>query len=413
MDFVEATFNNNVRINVKQSKLEKNKVNVIVRFGNGLKEQPTDKSGLGLFTSATFIHGGLQSISMNDLMRNLSDKDVGLEFSVTDDAFQFSGECSPSLLGMELQLCTSFLTSPGYRDEARDHILAGSENMYAQLEHTPEGVLSNEAFSFLRSGDPRFSVPARDVLKKFTMKDVQAWLAEPLRRGYMEVVVVGDVDPDQAIQLAAKTLGALPERAGVKPEFDRQSKLQFPAAPKLKEFRFDSKTPRAVSMVCWPTPGARDQIIARRLNVLKAVLDDRLRIKVRQELGDTYTPQVVLYSSDAYPDYGYLAAVMTVDPKRVGDIGSLVARIGGELTKDAISEDEVSRALKPIVASYDALDNGYWVGLLIDCQAHPTCLEDARREKSDYQSMKTADIESLAKKYLSADKATIVNVAPK
>ena len=118
----------------------------------------------------------------------------------------------------------------------------------------------------------------------------------------------------------------------MKPEFDRQSKLQFPAAPKLKEFRFDSKTPCAVSMVCWPTPGARNQNVARRLNVLKAVLDDRLRIKVRQELGATYTPQVVLYSSDAYPDYGYLAAVMTVDPKRVGDIGPLVAKIGGELT---------------------------------------------------------------------------------
>ena len=181
LDFVEATFNNHVRINVKQTKLEKSKVNVIVRFGNGLKEQPADKPGLALFTSATFIHGGLQSINMNDLMRNLSDKDVGLQFSVTDDAFQFSGECSPSLLEMELQLCTSFLTSPGFRDEARDHILAGSENMYAQLEHTPEGVLSNGAFSFLRSGDPRFSVPARDVLKKLTMKDVQAWLAEPLR----------------------------------------------------------------------------------------------------------------------------------------------------------------------------------------------------------------------------------------
>ena len=62
---------------------------------------------------------------------------------------------------------------------------------------------------------------------------------------------------------------------------------------------------------------------------------------------------------------------MTVDPKRVGDIGPLVAKIGGELTTGAISEDEVSRALKPIVASYDSLDNGYWVGLLIDCQAHP------------------------------------------
>jgi zinc protease len=413
LDFVEATLSNHIRVDVKRTNLEKNKVHVLIHFGGGMLEEPADKPGLGLMSSVTFIRGGLKALNMNQLQQNLADKDLGLQFSVADDAFQLDGTCAPSLLEMELQLCAAYLTAPGYRDEARDQFLAGSDSMYAQLEHTPEGMLNNGAFSFLRSGDPRFSIPAREVLKKLTMKDVQAWLAEPLRTGYMEVVIVGDVDAERALQLTATTLGALPERAAAKPAFARASKIQFPAAPKLKEFRFDSPTPRAISMVCWATPGPQDKLIVRQLCVLQAVLDDRLRIKVRQELGATYTPQVAMYSNDAYPDYGYIAAVLIVDPKRITDIGPLVAKIGDNLASGTISDDEFARALKPIVVSWDTLDNNYWVGLLTDCQAHPECLDSARRRKSDFKSITKADIEALAKKYLSAGKATIINVAPK
>lgn len=413
LDFVEAKLANNIRVNVKQTNLEKGKVHVVVRFGGGLLEEPANKQGLDLITSATFIRGGLKSQSLNELNQSLAGKNVGIRFSVADDAFQLSGDCSPALLDTELQLCAAYLTAPGYRAEARDQFFAGIDGLYAEIEHTPEGMLGNRAFPFLRSDDPRFSIPSREGLKKLTMKDVESWLAEPLRTGYMEVVIVGDIDQQEALQATAIALGALPERAAAKPDFAQASKIHFPAGPKLKEFRFDSQAGRAISMICWPTPGLRDPSIVRRLGVLKGVLNDRLRIKVRQELGATYTPQVVLYTADAYPDYGYIAAVLIVDPKQVAEIGPVVTKIGDDLASGSISDDELNRALKPIVASYDSLDNDYWIGLLTDCQAHPACLDHARALKSDYRSITKAEIESLAKKYLPARQATIVNVAPK
>ena len=412
LDFVEATLSNNVRVNVKRTALEKNHVRVVVRFGSGLLEMPADKPGLGLLTMATFIRGGLQSQSLSQMQQSLSDKEVGVVFNVADDAFQLSGGCSPALLELQLQLCAAYLTAPGYREEARDQFLAGAESFYAQLEHTPEGVLSNGAFAFLRGDDTRFKFPTRQELGKLTMGDVKAWLAEPLRSGYMEVVIVGDVDPDQALQLTAKTLGALPPRAAAKPEFATASKLQFPTAPRQKDFQFQSPAPRAVVMVCWPTVGSRASAIIRRLEVLRTVLNDRLWTKIRQELGATYTPETVQYSADAYPDYGYLAALLIVDPKQVAEIGPLAAKIGAELATRPITSDELDRARKPILASYDSLDNGYWTGLLIDCQANPVCLDQARIAKADYAAITTAELQALAKQYLAAGKATIINVAP-
>ncbi len=46
LDFVQAVFANNVRVNVKRTAFEKNVVRVAIRFGGGLLEMPADKPGL-------------------------------------------------------------------------------------------------------------------------------------------------------------------------------------------------------------------------------------------------------------------------------------------------------------------------------------------------------------------------------
>ncbi len=413
LDFTQATLSNNVRVNIKRTKLEKNEIYVRVRFGGGAYEEPADKPGLGLFTTITFQRGGLRSMTAQQLDQAIADKDMALGFAVDDNAFQFRGSCSPKLLETELNLCAAFIAEPAFRDDGRDRLLGGIDSFYAQFENSAEGVLISRAQPFLHGNDERFQFPPREVLTKLTMKDVERWLAKPLRSGYMEVAIVGDVDVDQGLQLTAKTLGALPEREAVKPAFADRQKIKFPASPKLKEFRFDSPAPRAVSMVCWPTAGSRDASLSRRIGVLSAVLSNRIFFKVRQELGATYSPDVEPYAVDAFPDYGYITAQLTVEPKKAVEIGPLVAKIGADLAAGSISDDEFERAIKPIVRSYDTLYNGYWLNLLTDCQTSPACLDSARRLKADYASITKAEIQQLAKQYFAAGKATVINAVPK
>lgn len=413
LDFTQATLSNNVRVNIKRTTLEKNEIYVRVRFGGGLYEEPADKPGLGVFTGITFQRGGLRSMTAQQLDQAVADKDLSLGFNVDDNAFQFRGSCSPAMLETELNLCSRFIAEPAYRDEGRDRLLGGLDGFYAQFDHSAEGVIASRVMPFLQGNDERFQLPSPKALTKLTMKDVERWLAKPLRSGYMEVAIVGDVDVDLALQLTAKTLGALPVRDAVKPAFADRQKINFPASPKLKEFRFDSPAPRAISMVCWPTAGQRDESLSRRIGVLAAVLNNRVFFKVRQELGASYSPDVRAETAEAYPDFGYVAAELTVEPKKAAEIGPLVAKIGADLAAGPISDDEFERAIKPIVRSYDTLYNGYWLSLLTDCQTSPSCLDDARRVKADYASITKAEIQQLAKQYFSAGKATVINVVPK
>src|SRR5207344_1899480 len=125
------------------------------------------------------------------------------------------------------------------------------------------------------NGDPRFGLPAKEVLLSRTLDEVRAWLAPQLTRGALEVAVVGDLDVDATIDAVAKTLGALPAREP-KPTLDALRNVSFPAKPFAKEYTIDSEIPKGVVQLFWPTTDAFDVKRTRRLTLLAEVFHDRL-----------------------------------------------------------------------------------------------------------------------------------------
>src|SRR5207237_7654915 len=71
LGIVQATFANNVRVNVKRTDRDKGAVHVQVRFGGGGLELPADKGGLATLANSVFIAGGLEKHSLNELNRSL------------------------------------------------------------------------------------------------------------------------------------------------------------------------------------------------------------------------------------------------------------------------------------------------------------------------------------------------------
>jgi zinc protease len=407
LDLTTATFENNVRINVKRTAVEKNAIHVLVRFGNGLIDLPADKPGL----NGIYISGGLEAHNLVELNQILGKKPVGIRFNVGDDAFNLHGSCTPEMLDLQFQLCAAFLTAPAFRAEARQQFLESLEGVYAERERTLEGSFA-VVNDFLHGDDHRFVLPKREAMQRLTIDDLKQWLALPLREGFVEVTLVGDVDADQAIAAAAKTFGALPARAATKSIASKVAP-KFPVETKAKQFAFASAEPRAAAIVCWPTFGDRDISVSRRTSALAMILNERLRVKVREELGAAYTPDVSVASSDAFADYGYLSATIKIDPARLAELSPLVVAIGNELATGSISDDEFERTMKPVLASLENRDNSYWLNALKDCQEHPENIAKALSRQKDWSSITKAELEALAKRILPAERATTIGVAPK
>ena len=274
--------------------------------------------------------------------------------------------------------------------------------------------MQNEVVGFIHSGDPRFSFPKRDVMARRSLAELKAWLTPALSSGYMEVAVLGDIEPEAALEVLAKTFGALPKRADAKPDFAEARKVAFPAEPRDKDFNFVTEIPRSYALAYWPTADMLDIKRTRRLILLGQILDDRLRLKIREELGETYSPASYHVASDTFTGYGYMTAMATLKPEQVAKVKPMFLDIAKGIA-DGISEDEFKRAREPQMQQLVQMrrDNRYWLTrVLVNSQSQPYRLDWCRSLMDDFSGIKKEELEALAKQFLGTEKAVTFGLIP-
>ncbi len=414
LDLTLLSFENGVRLNLKQTDFEANRIRISVRVGTGQLTEPKAQPGLATYAGMTITAGGLGKYSADDLRRVLAGKTVGAGIGVGGDAFSSGGTTNREDLLLELQLITAHLTDPGYRAEAARQARKSLDQTYLNFEHTAGGPFSLEIARLLANGDHRFGLPPKEEMLKRNTDEVKAWVGPQLAHGAIEIAIVGDFDLDATIAAVAQTLGALPKR-DPRPALDELRKVTFPAEPIAKEYAIPTEIPKAEVRVFWPTTDARDIRRTRRLNLLADVLSDRLRKKIRDELGDAYSPGAGSNPSELYPGYGYLSAGTTVDPTKIKSVTDIIIALADDMAKSGISEDELDRAKKPVLTGLRESDrsNGYWLGSVVGrAQERPEMLDWRRTRYTDNESITVADLNALAKEYLGAARASHVAVLP-
>ncbi|HRJ48180.1 MAG TPA: insulinase family protein, partial [Opitutaceae bacterium] len=362
----------------------------------------------------TFTAGGLGRHSSDDLRRILAGRNVGVGFSVAADAFALGGSTTAQDLPLQLQLMGAYLTDPGYRAEAMRQAKQGIAQMYRGFNHTPDGPLMLEVQSLLAGGDHRFGLPAQAQMEQLTLEDVRAWLAGELAQGAIEIALVGDFELEAAIAAVARTFGALPPRAA--PSDDESlRRLSLPEEPFDLTYRVVTEIPKGQITLYWRTTDGRDVQTARRLNLLGSVLRDRLRVKIRNELGGAYSPGAGSNTSDVYPGYGWMQAGVTVDPEQAAHIREAVVQIAAELQRDGVTAEELERAKLPQLTGIreSVRTNGYWLGSVLSrAQEKPEVLDWARTRLADVESITAEELSAFAREYLGADRAFRVTILP-
>lgn len=414
LGITEVEFANGVKLNLKKTDFQAAEIHLSVRLGGGMLTLPADKPGLNLFFNAAARAMGLGRHSIDDLRRILAGRSVGAGFSAANDSFVLSGSTKPDDLELELQLLAAFATDPGFRPEAERLIRRGLAQHFQRLTHVPDGPVQLELSRLLASGDHRFGLPSEETIARYTMDDLRAWITPALRDSAIEIGVVGEIDPERTIALVAKTFGALPRRTA-KPAYAAERKVGVPARGFEERRTVQTEIPRGLLLLFWPTADAWDAPRARRLGVLAAIFEDRLRVKVREGLGGAYSPGAGNSSSDTFTGYGYLSARVDVDPAMTDAILSAVREIAESLRTGGVTEDELARAKQPILTSLDESirTNGYWLGAVLSAaQEQPIRLDWSRTRRTDTESISKADIDALAAGYLRREREIVFVVLP-
>jgi|UniRef100_UPI00404B268B zinc protease len=415
LDVWLAKFDNGTRFNFKQTDFEDDTVLVSLRVGHGWLTQPEGLPGLNLLANYGFLTGGLGRHTNEEMTDVLNGHVISLNFAVDTDAFAFSMRCATRELLLGMQIITAILTDSAYRPEAVRLAHSGYGSLFETLQNSPGGTIFMIAPRLLASGDSRFGVPDMSTLTRRTLAELKSWMQPEFSHSQIEISVVGDIDQETATAALARTVGALPKRKVTVPPAKASevavpitpgAPLTWPVDPKLKQI--------AVSYY-WPVVETPDVPTERRCGLLARVIEERLRQRVREELGAAYSVSARFSMNEGFPQQNFFEIYTEVKSSRANEVDQLIQREIAAMRREGITRDEFDRSKQPYLTqrSVDLRRNSYWGHTVLgDAQTKPERLISARNRTADNNAITQAEIQNLLDRYLDPAAAFIFRTAP-
>ncbi|HUZ13430.1 MAG TPA: insulinase family protein [Caulobacteraceae bacterium] len=416
LDTVFIRFQNGVRLTIKPTKFRQDQVLVKVRFGDGLEGLSPDHQAL-TWAGGAFAEGGFAKISANDAERALAGKEYAVGFGAEDDAFALTGDTRSSDIGAQMQVLAAYVAHPGWRPAAFDRMKTYGETLESQFQATDSGVLNRDLAGLMHAGDRRWTFPTAADISAETPADLESELAPALASGPIEVIVVGDITVDKAIEAVAETFGALPMRPAPAAPRPPAHPPAFPAPTPTPLVETDDGRPdQAIGYIAWPTTGYfADPQGARIDAILGEVLELRMIDKLRLAEGVTYSPRALYSASTVWPHWGFISAQVEEPPGELGGFFSDIDDIAASLKAAPVSRDELERAKKPKIDELEkaTATNAYWLAGLSGAQADPRRLDILRSAEAGLERVSAADVQKAARTWLRGDKAWKLIIEPK
>lgn len=395
--------NNGVAALVADNKIEPGKVRVRVRFGTGRRGISPQSDNLLWTGDYALVASGVGPWGLNEIDQAMNGRQIQFNFTIDDDAYEFSAESNPADLADQLKLLATKLAYPHWDPAPVERLKIGTLTGYDLQDATPNAVMDAQLQGWLSAGDRRFAAPSKAEIEALTPEKFRNFWEPILKSGPIEVQVFGDLSSVDIDQLLSQSFGALPRRTAILPA--DAARVAFPkgrSAPQIAYHRGDAN--QAAAIMAWPTSGGTaSPKESRALEVLAAIFSDRLFDRLRSEQGASYGPTVESYWPNGFDGSGgYLLAGSLLTPKDVTAFYDIASEIATDLTKRAVSADELARNVGPIREQVmrATTGNAYWMYLLRGASRDERLVRNAVMLTEDLAALTAADIQKVAQKYL-------------
>ncbi len=415
VDVHQVEFANGVRLTVKRTDFEANRIYTRARVGYGRLVEPLEKTGISVAAATTLLAGGLGRHDETSLNRILASESLGLSFQVDEDAYSFWGWSGRASFRRLVELHAAHVQDPAFREPPMFTAMMQLRGYYDALVSSPEQLTNALVPRLLHGGDHRHGVPNADMVFRHSASDLRNWIEPVLTKGPLDLSVIGDVDVEEAIAEVARTLGSLPPRETRQPPAE-----QLRPASLIRQteetINLTSKLRKASVMVAWPFQVERPVEDPRRLRMLSNLIHLRVVRRVREELGATYAPVADFWQSAVWPTQGYLVASVVVEPDKARKIAATLREVCEDLARNGMTEDEFQQVYQPKIATLDEelRNNAYWLHYVLPyLTTHPWIVRLPTTRTADYRSMTREELNMFARRYLRpAQTATLIATSP-
>lgn len=410
MSITRLKFENNVRLNLKKTDFEDGWIRMQVSVGEGWNRFASEKPGLSYLAGAIQA-GGYEAHKASEMSEIFAGKNIGLGIGIGTDRLAFSGSTNEDDVLIQMQAWAALLTAPGYRPEWREKFVEGIESSFHTIDSSPSGVASRDLGRIWHDGDIRYGLLPKEDYLDLTLEDVRSVLQPIFENGAIEIGIVGDFEEQAILDAVAKTFGALPKRNDTFDPLSDALKSTFPKSGRVALTHTGEKTQGAIYMG-WPInlPWTVDN--SREIYLVSEVFQNRMTDIIREELGLAYSPSASASFSRLSDGYAYFSASITADPEFFDAFEKASNQIAAKMRKGGITEDELERARKPILESFQRSEreNGSWLGLVSRAQTEAFRLDWRRSRTDGYSAITTQELDAMAGKMFAPDTLHVVSI---
>ncbi len=415
LDIKQYDYANGVKVQLWPTEDEPGRVTLKVRFGGGWRAFTAKTAPYATLGDMALVDVGVGKLDREAMDRVMTGRKIGFDFSIEDANFLFKADTRAADLEDQLYLFAAKFATPRWDANPVLRAQAAAKINYESYASSPQGVLERDLRFLERGRDPVFRTPTPAEISATTVEGFREVWEPILRQGPIEIQLYGDFDKAKALAALNRTFGALPLRGDL-PEGTAglEARTLPPSAqPVLLYHRGDAN--QAAALIGWPTGGGMAGIReSRQLEILTQVFQNRLMDKLREKLGEAYSPQVINSWPTELDGGGNIFALANLQPKTVPVFFTLSEEIASDLVNNPIGADELARATEPLKQQLTRAtsSSNFFMILIEGATSDPARYRTVRNVLSDYTETTPEAMQALARKYFAPGKSWRVAVIP-
>ncbi|HZD05870.1 MAG TPA: insulinase family protein, partial [Longimicrobiales bacterium] len=326
---------------------------------------------------------GVGDFSRIDLQKALAGKAASVSPSIRETSEGMSGRASPRDLETLFQLAWLYFTRPRRDETAFEAFLSQGRTALQNQSASPQAAFRDTVLVTMANHHPRARPVTAESLDEVDLDRALAFYRDRFASADdFTFLFVGALDPETMRPLVERYLAALPavERDDAWVDLDID-----PPDGVVERIVRRGIEPRSQTLLAFTGPFDYTPENRLRMRILGSVLETRLRERLREDLGGTYSVGV----SPGYekvPEARYtLQITFGSDPDRADELRAAVFDEVEKLKTEGPSAEDVASALEQErrARETDMESNGWWASQLrfsVETGSDPSFLVDDSRE---------------------------------
>jgi zinc protease len=396
-----VVFENGVVLHHKFTDYKKDQVAIRITLPGGVIEETAQNKGISSLASQVIGQAATHRLSSTQLRDLMTGKNVSVTGGIGLDSLAMSINGSPADLPQGLQLANALLTEGILEQSAVDEWRRAQLSTLKEKPTSGKAQLADAFSQTLGAGDVRLAPLTTEVVNRLQREEAEQWFTRIARNAAIEVVVVGDMQSDRAIELIGRYLGSLPKRTGTFTDLDSLRKLDRKPGPFAKTVEFSAVTPAAIVLAGYV--GCDESNLDRRpLAMGCAILTERMIQRIRMKDNLVYSIRCSSTPGQGLPGMGEIVAAAPTDPKNADRLASTILEMMQSFADTGPTEQEMATAKKQIANTLQTQmkDPGFWIAQLAEFQYHRHSLAELKQVPAIFETFTADDIRNVFKKYV-------------